>query len=86
MFIFSKYIKPFNFKNNLFYYNERFINYSYNYKNNIIHSVLFIISINLYFYFFTPIVYKNSLKKNFLNFNYFLIFLLSKKSLNKTQA
>jgi len=85
MFIFNKYIKSFNFKNNLFYYNNRFINYNYNSKNNVIHSSLFIVCVSLYFYFFTPIVYKNSLK-NFLNFNSFLFFLLSKKSLSKTNT
>lgn len=85
MFIFNKYVKSFNFKNNLFYYNNRFINYNYNSKNNIIHSSLFIVSISLYFYFFIPVVYKNSLK-NFLNLNSFLFFLLSKKSLSKTNT
>lgn len=85
MFIFNKYVKSFNFKNNLFYYNNRFISYNYNSKNNIIHSSLFIVSISLYFYFFIPVVYKNSLK-NFLNLNSFLFFLLSKKSLSKTNT
>jgi hypothetical protein len=83
MFIFNRYVKSFNFKNNLFYYNNRFIDYNYNSKNNIIHSSLFIVSISLYFYFFIPIVYKDSLK-NFLNFNSFLFFLLSRKSVSKT--
>lgn len=83
MFIFNKYIKSFNYKNNLYYRNDRFIEYNYNSKNNVIHSSLFIVSISLYFYFFIPVVYKNSLK-NFLIFNSFLFFLLSKKSTNKT--
>lgn len=85
MFIFNKYVKSFNFKNNLFYQNNRFIDYNYNSKNNVIHSSLFIVSTSLYFYFFIPVVYKNSLK-NFLNFNSFLFFLLSSKSINKTNT
>jgi hypothetical protein len=85
MFIFNKYVKPFNFKNNLFYKNNRFIDYNYNGKNNIIHTSLFIVSLSLFFYFFTPVVYKNLLK-NFLNFNSFLFFLLSGKSVNRVNT
>lgn len=85
MFIFSKYVKSFNFKNNLFYKNNRFIDYNYNSKNNIIHVSLFIVSLSLFFYFFIPVVYKNSLK-NTLNFNSFLFFLLNFKSVTKVNT
>lgn len=85
MFIFNRYVKPFNFKNNLFYKNDRFIDYNYNSKNNIIHTSLFIVSLSLYFYFFIPVVYKNSLK-NILNFNSFLFFLLNGKSISKVNT
>jgi hypothetical protein len=89
MFIFNKYNKSFIFKNNnksYFYYNDiscNNINYNFSYKNNIIHSILFVISLNLYFYLFNHINYKNSFK-SLIYFNSFLSFFISKKSLQKT--
>jgi hypothetical protein len=82
MFIFNKYVKAFNFKNQSLKNESLFFNYSFNYKNNIIHSVLFFISLNLYFYLFDSVLYKNSLK-TLVSFNPFLLFFISKKSFQK---
>ncbi len=82
MFIFNKYTKSFNFKNQHLKNESNYFNYNFNYKNNIIHSIFFIISLNLYFYLYNNIIYKNSFK-TLLLFNPFLLFFLSKKSLQK---
>lgn len=82
MFIFNKYIKSFNFKNRTLKNESLFFNYNFNFKNNIIHSVLFFTSLNLYFYLFNSVLYKNSLR-TLVSFNPFLLFFMSKKSLQK---
>lgn len=83
MFIFNKYYGSFNFKIqpslNTYYQN---IHISYNYKNNIIHSVLFIFSLNFLYFFFTPLLYKGAFN-NYTNFNSYLSFFISKKSSQK---
>lgn len=86
MFIFNKYKKSFYFKNNnqnysnfFDIYNYNTINYNFNYKNNIIHSILFITSLNLYFYLFNSIIYKNSFKY-LVYFDSFLSFFIGLKS------
>ena len=84
MYIFNKYDKSFNFKNKnqLESKDFNFINYNFNFKNNIIHSILFVISLNLYFYLFSIIEYKYSFK-SLISFNPFLLFFISKKSFQK---
>jgi len=82
MFIFNRYIKPFNFKDRSLKNESNFFNYNFNYNNNTIHSIFFIISLNLFFYLYDNITYKNSFKTLF-SFNPFLLFFLSKKSFQK---
>lgn len=82
MFIFNKYITSFNFKNRLLKNESSYINYNFNYKNNVIHSVLFMFSLNFYFYLYNSVIFKNSFK-SFMVFNPFLLFFLSKKSTQK---
>jgi len=82
MFIFNKYLKSVNFKNQKSKNDLNHINYNFNNKNNIIHSVFFIISLNLYFYMYSNIIYKNSVK-SLVSFNPFVLFFISKKSFQK---
>lgn len=82
MFIFNKYTKSFTFKSQHSKNEINCFNYNFNYKNNIIHSIFFIISLNLYFYVYNSVLYKNSFK-TLLLFNSFLLFFISKKSLQK---
>lgn len=82
MFIFSKYINPFNFKNQKLKNNFDYVNYNFNNKNNIIHSIFFIISLNFYFYLYNSVLYKNAIKP-YVSFNIFTLFFISKKSMQK---
>ncbi len=84
MYIFNKYNKSFNFKNkNQFNSKDlNFVNYNFNFKNSIIHSIFFVISLNLYFHMFSIIEYKYSFK-SIISFNSFLLFFISKKSFQK---